>query len=139
MRLPRRPALVGAVALLPLLGCREICACPPGIAAFVLYGQGPAEGQPGAMRNLRVNSLLRPACTAPGGTPFLQDEFPVALDGSFRAVLLPPEGPGQYCARLTFFAGDLDASDSVSTAVLDLPIVTGPYPGDSLLVAVPPP
>jgi hypothetical protein len=125
-----------ALALLPLLSCREICACTPGLAAFVLYGDGPGTGEAGARTNLRVTNLSRPACASPGEPVFVEDEFPIDAEGRFRAALLTAL-PGSYCLRVTFFAGALDASDSASSGPLEIAIVHGEL--DSLLVVVPPP
>jgi hypothetical protein len=124
-----------ALALLPVLSCRDLCACTPGLAEFVLYGDGPGTGEAGARTNLRVTNLSRPACAAPDAPGFVVTDFPIAADGRFRAELFTPM-PGPHCVRVTFFAGAPDVSDSVSTGPLEIAIAIGSL--DSLLVAVPP-
>ncbi len=135
-----RRVLVHAALVTGGLSCAitDPCACPPAVTSFLLYGETPAAGQPGARSTAVVRENYSAGCADPASPSLIvSDPVSIAADGSYRAVLLSAHAPGPRCLRVAFYAGAPGLSDSLVVTTAAVSFTLGAAPTDSLRLDLP--
>lgn len=135
-----RRILIHAALVVGGLSCAitEPCACTPGLTTFLLYGDTPAAGDPGARSTVVVRENASAGCSDPAAPSLIiTGPTPIAADGSYRALLQSAGSPGPRCLRVLFYEGAPAVSDSVVITTAPVTFSAGSGPKDSLRVDLP--